>query len=142
MKPTDNSVLETFNTVVSRIVRATFGETQSTFDVEELHELRAHLSDFILRDFEGRAYDLCRIIKNTDNSVAVRSSAAFHLPRLVEDDERHLLDNLFDPNAPLGDPQIRYQFVLALKHMGFYENVAKFQNDPSQLVRDLANELK
>lgn len=139
----DHSLLDVFNLVVSRIIRAGAHGSMMGFDVDELHELRARLSGLIIAEFAIRPDDLRRYVKDTSLPVGVRASAAFHMPSIaVGVDRLDLLDGIFEKDSPVGDTQIRFQYVIALQSARLLNELSKFQDDPSQLIRDIANELK
>jgi hypothetical protein len=134
-----SQALGLFNTTVNALFRS-IKMVQNTPSVEQ--DLVNALTRWIVDHYKGQPEKLLALVKDTSNTVDERSAAAYHLSALVceSPEHRELLSKVVDPDAPIGDVQIRFMFASGLYRYGFYQELKQFENDPSIIVRGVATE--
>jgi hypothetical protein len=134
-----SQALGLFNTTVNRLFKRMRDIEASPGIEQDLVEL---LTRCIVEHYKQQPDNLLAIVKDTSNTVDERSAAAYHLSALVREapELRPLLSKVVDPDAPIGDVQIRFMFASGLYRYGFYQELKQFENDPSIIVRGVATE--
>jgi len=130
-----------FNTVVNTLFKSMKELKNESYPHVE-RDLIELLTRWIVEHYKRQPDNLLAIVKDTSNTVDERSAAAYHISALVREvpELRPLLSKVVDPDAPIGDVQIRFMFASGLYRYGFYQELKQFENDPSILVRGVATE--
>lgn len=105
--------------------------------IRRAEALRELLREEIVMIYHEFPEQLIILVKDTTLPVDLRAAAAYFLPFTIDAADRAMLLSVLDPNAPVGDVQIRFQFVAGLLQAGYTIEAERYRTDLSPLIRTL-----